>query len=212
MIFCGCGRRWVGIYKNHLDRAYYRCPTNEAEHWRKRCENRYSIRQEVLEDAVWKNIAGLFLDPKTLLEGLAEQRQASAEHVERKQRRRAAIEQAMADIDRKLEMLLDQVLSGEFARSIIEEKRKALMAQRAELEFEIERLSSELENTVLTTGAEVELVKFAKKIRGSIRQADAATKRHIFELVRTRVNVLEPKKIEICCLITGEQIVELSSA
>jgi hypothetical protein len=109
-------------------------------------------------------------------------------------------------------MLLDQVLVGDFAKSVVEEKRNALMSQRSELEYEKNRLTSELEKTVLTTGAEEELVKFAEKIRGSIGRADYQAKRRILEIVRTRVNVLGPRRIEICCLITNEQIVDLSSA
>lgn len=212
MVFCRCGRRWTGIYKNHLKRAYYRCPTNEAELWRHRCDNRYSIRQEVLENTVWANVSALFLDPKTLLDGLNAQRETSAEELERRTRRIAAVEQTIKDVDAKLGMLLDQMLVGEFAKSVVEEKRTALMSQRGELEFERNRLRSEMEKTVLTTGAEEELVSFAKKVRGSILHADFQTKRRILELVRTRVSVLGPKQIEICCLITSEQIVDLSSA
>ena len=86
------------------------------------------------------------------------------------------------------------------------------MNQRVDLESEMRRLSNDLEKTVLTTGAEEELVKFAKKIRGSIGNADSQTKRRILELVQVRVNVLSQKEIEICCLITSEQIVDLSLA
>ena len=117
----------------------------------------------------------------------------------------------MQDTDRKLGVLLDQVLTGEFAQSVIDEKRKALMNQRAELESEMYRLSFELEKMVVTSGAEAELIAFANKVSGSIINADLETKRRILELVQTRVNVLGPNKIEICCLIQSGQIVDISS-
>jgi site-specific DNA recombinase len=211
LVFCPCGRRWVGLYKNRLKRAYYRCPTNEAEHWRHKCESRYSIRQEVLEHVVWDKISYIFLEPETLMQGLAEQRQASEELVERKNRRIEAVDRAIQEIDRKLGVLLDQVLTAEFAQAVIDEKRKVLMAQRAELESEMYRLSFELEHTVITTGAEEELMAFATQVKGSIKNADLETKRRILDLVQTRINVLGPKKIEICCLVQSGQIVDLSS-
>ena len=191
--------------------SYYRCPSNLAEHWRHKCENRFGIRQELLENVVWEKISNLFLEPETLMQGLAEQREASHELVERKNRRIEAIDRAMRDTDRKLSVLLDQVLTGEFAQAVIDEKRKALMNQRAELESEMYRLSFELEKTVITSGAEEELIAFANRVSGSIINADLETKRRILELVQTRVNVLGPKKIEINCLIQSGQIVDILS-
>jgi len=212
LVFCRCGRRWTAVYKDHTQRGYYRCPTNNAELWRHRCDHQYSIRKDIMEYVVWEKISNLFLEPETLVQGLAEQRAESEELVERRNRRLEAIDRATQEADRKLSILLDQVLTGEFAQAVIDEKRKALMNQRAELESEMYRLSLELEKIVLTSGAEEELMAFANKIGGSIKNADEEAKRRILELVQTRVNVLGPYKIEINCLIQSGQIVDLSTA
>ena len=211
LVFCRCGRRWTAVYKDHTQRGYYRCPTNNAELWRHQCDHQYSIRKDILEYVVWEKISNLFLEPETLMQGLAEQRAESEELVERKNRRLEAIDRAIQDVDRKLSILLDQVLTGEFAQAVVDEKRKVLMNQRAELESEMYRLSLELEKIVLTSGAEEELMAFANKIGGSINNADDETKRRILELVQTRVNVLGPYKVEINCLIQSGQIVDIST-
>ena len=49
-------------------------------------------------------------------------------------------EQAIQDIDRRLRVLLDKVLTGEFAKSIVEGEQ-ALIESRADSRFEGERLS-----------------------------------------------------------------------
>lgn len=113
MIFCPCGRRRIGRYKNHLQRAYYRCPATEAEYWRNRCEHRYSHRQEILEDAVWNKVYEFILQPENLLEEMEQQRAQANEDAERKAKRIEAISSAISEVDRQLGLLLDDMLTGD---------------------------------------------------------------------------------------------------
>ena len=100
MVFCPCGRRWTVVYKTHLKRAYYRCPSNEAEHWRKRCEYNFSIRQENLEHAVWETVTNLLLDEEALREEIYRQREDASKETEHKLSRLQTIDDVIAEIDR----------------------------------------------------------------------------------------------------------------
>jgi hypothetical protein len=106
MIFCPCGRRWIGRYKNHLHRAYYRCPTSESESWRSACPARFSFRQEVIETAIWTQVTAYLLHPETLFAEVARQREQQAAESERRGHLRGALESAITDVDRKLGALL----------------------------------------------------------------------------------------------------------
>ncbi len=66
LVFCRCGRRWTGRYKNHLKRAYYRCPVTKKERWMGSCDMPGGIRQDKLEDAIWHKVSDALLNPDNL--------------------------------------------------------------------------------------------------------------------------------------------------
>lgn len=212
LVFCPCGRRWTSVYKSHLKRAYYRCPSNDAEKWRHKCPNRFSIRQEILETKVWEFIAQMFMDPEALHEGLSKQRSEAQKILERKKLRIEAIHNAIDDVDRKLGMLLDQVLAGSFAQSVLDQKRKDLMAQRSQLEGEGVRAQRDLEMITVTPEQELELVEFARQISEKVDNATDETKRRIFDILQLRVDVIDPTHVKVSGVLCDPdgQIVDLS--
>jgi site-specific DNA recombinase len=210
LVFCPCGRRWTAIYKSHLKRAYYRCPTNEAEHWRKRCEYNFSIRQEVLEQAVWDTVKDQLLDRSTLKEEIQRQRNESSTENERKIKRADAIEAAIAEVDKKLGMLLDAYLNGGFAKAVIDQRKNELMIQRDDLEKEAQRIQDELKSAIITEDEESELLAFAEEIRGRLENPTFEQKRRVLELLDLRIDVICRDQVKLSGIIGDGLIVNLS--
>ncbi|MCA9241311.1 MAG: recombinase family protein, partial [Planctomycetales bacterium] len=202
MVFCPCGRRWTVVYKSHLKRAYYRCPTNEAEHWRHRCDNRFSIRQERLEQAVWDKVVSFLLQPDLLREEVEHHRAQTEEETQRVTRRLDAIKQASADIDRKLDMLLDEALTGGFSRAIIDNKRIQLADQRLELQKEAERLQESIQAMTFTQEQEVAIAQFADEIKEPLKDLTFENKRRVLELIKLRVDVISRDQVKLSGVIS----------
>lgn len=210
LVFCPCGRRWTAVYKTHLERAYYRCPTNEAEHWRKRCAYNFSIRQEVLEKAVWDSVKDQLLDRNTLKEEIQRQRDEAAIENERKVKRHKAIEAAIAEVDRKLGMLLDELLTGGFAKAVINQRKNELMTQRDDLEKEAQRVQDELKSAIITVDEENELLEFAEQLQIRLHNPSFEQKRRVLELLDLRVDVICRDKVKLSGVIGDGLIVNLS--
>jgi site-specific DNA recombinase len=211
MVFCPCGRRWTGRFKNHLNRAYYRCPATEAEYWRQRCDSRFGIRQEILEDAVWEKVAAFFLEPENLIAEIERQRAKAKEETERKVNRLEAIDQAIADVDRKMGILLDEVLTSGFSQSIIDQKKNQLIEQRANLVAKANRMKEELKATTITLEQESEIVNFARQMQEALNDLTFEKKRRILELIQLRVDVISRTRVKLTGVISSEGLfVDLS--
>lgn len=212
MVFCPCGRRWIGRYKNHLKRGYYRCPSNEAERWRRGCNNRFSIRQEVLETAVWERICALLLDPENLRSEIERRRAESEAEAVRKKERLVAIDAAIAEVDRKMSVLLNQVLMDGFVQSLIDGRKQALAEERAGLESERARIQEELQATTITSEQEMEIIELACTVGRILDGLEFKDKRRVLELLELRVNVITRTQIELSGVIGEGLVVNLSSA
>ncbi|MBU0495295.1 MAG: recombinase family protein [Chloroflexi bacterium] len=210
MVFCPCGRRWVGRYKNPQKRAYYRCPSTESEYWRGQCEVRFSIRQEIIECDVWGKIAELILDPEQLKKAISEWRAQAEEEASQKTRRLEAIAALVADMDRKMGILLDEVLMGSFSQAIIEQKKGELATQRADLEVEAERIRDELKVTTITREQELEITRLAEEMGEVLDELTFETKRRILELLKLRVDVISRTRVMISGVISKGLFVDLS--
>jgi len=213
MVICPCGRRRVGRYKNHLDRAYYRCPATESEHWRNRCTHRYSHRQEVLEEAVWDKVYEFIVHPENLIEEIEARRAEAEEDVDRRTRRLEAIADAIADVDRQMALLLDEALTSGFTQSILDQKKRQLVQKRTELEAEQGRIVDELNGLTITPEQEAELIRFAEEMSESLIDLSFENKRRVLKLIRLRVNVISRTQVKISGVISSEGLlVDLSSA
>jgi len=209
LVFCPCGRRWCGRYKKHVDRAYYRCPSTDAEYWRNACSTRFSIRQDLLEPSVWQRVVDFLLEPEILLVEIERERSERASESEQRGQRLQASFTAIAGIDRKLAALLDQALEG-FPADIIAAKRRQLTEQRDELESERRRLQAEQIEGTITPETEAMLHELAEVVRESVPCMTFAEKRRLLEILRVRVDVLEPGRVRISGIISGS-VVNLSS-
>jgi site-specific DNA recombinase len=212
LVFCPCGRRWVGRYKNHLKRAYYRCPTTESEPWRNACTNRFSIRQENLEDTVWRAVRDFVLEPDNLRAQIERQRRDCKLEADKKLERLRTIERFIADTDKKLGMLLDQVLTGDFPQAIVEDHKQRLLAQREDSESERRRIQLEIEATTITEDQEQAVLALGRQVRCALDDVPFDDKRRMLELLRIRVDVIDRRTIKISGVISDGSIVETLSS
>lgn len=213
LVFCPCGRRWTVVYKSHLKRSYYRCPTNEAEHWRHRCENRFSIRQEKLEEAVWSKVASFLLDPENLRLEIERHRANSKDEEIRTVQRLEAIDEAIAAVDRRMAVLLEEILSGGFSRAVVDEKKKQLADQRASLVADAERLHDQLRVAMITPDQEAEIDQFADELKDSFQEVTFEGKRRVLELMKLRIDVISRSRVRLTGVISSDGLfVDIASA
>jgi site-specific DNA recombinase len=195
LIFCPCGRRWTAVYKSHLQRAYYRCPTNEAEHWRKRCPNNFSIRQEILEEVVWNNVKELFSNIEKLKLFLDKQWSLYMHNLELNNSRSEEILKSIVSVDKKLGFLLDQLLKEEFTSTVVEPRQKLLTSQRLDLDRELRRVRSEMEQPIISPEKANLIIEFAKNISPRLNEMDFDEKRGILEKLELKISVIDKGQI-----------------
>lgn len=213
MIFCTCGRRWGGRYKTQQKLSYYRCYAHECKPWYAHCESRFSYRKEVVEQAVWEKVTSFFLEPECLQAEIAKRKEESGGDIQRRQDRLEAIEDELEDNKRKMGILLDQVLMGDFSQSLVDSRKQELRLEHDKLTTEQRRISDELEAVTMTAQREQTLLELADRVRDNLTNADFKTKRRLLELLEIRVDVIDKEHCKLSGLISAEGlIVSLSSA
>ena len=205
LVFCRCGRRWTGRYKNHLKRAYYRCPKTEATRWMGFCDMPGGIRQEKLEDAVWHKVTEALLNPVNLRTELSLRRTEREARLEDKQNQVTAIQEELAEVERKLGVLLDQVLVSGFPESVVQERKDVLLARRKHLLTEVKRLQPEPEPSYPSVDDEEGLIHFAEHIQDTLQYVDFDAKRRVLEMLQVRVDVVSQDTIKLSAMIPFRQ-------
>jgi site-specific DNA recombinase len=209
-IFCTCGRRWVGRYKNHLDRAYYRCPTSEHEPWRKACESRFSYRQEVVEGAVWSYVIGQLLHPDRLGAEIARQQQSAQLDAQSRATRLGTLHSQLRDVDRKLEILVGQALDG-VPQSVLDVHKRALLAQRDILEDQRTRNEAGAERIGISGSTLESLQELAAIVQAAEPNLTAEERKRMLEVLRLRVDVIDHTRAVVSGLVS-DTVVDLSSS
>jgi len=201
IVFCRCGRRWTGRYKNHLKRAYYRCPVTEKERWMCSCDMPGGIRQDKLEGAIWDKVSSALLNPENLRLELAQRRAEIDAKVEDKQSEVEAIQKELNEVERKLGLLLDEILTHDFPQSMVQKRKEVLLARRQQLLAETERIHRESHSSQPSRADEDGLVQFAERIQASLQDVDFETKRRVLELLQVRVDVISQKEVKLSALL-----------
>ncbi len=205
LVFCRCGRRWTGRYKNHLKRAYYRCPVTEKERWMCSCDMPGGIRQEKFEDAIWNTVSGALLNPENLRVELAQRRTEVTAKMEDKQAEVAVVQNELAEVERKLGILLDEMLTLDSPESVVQTRKDGLLARRKQLLSEIDRNRRESQKPLPSLVDEEGLIQFAERIQASLEDVDFETKRRVLELLQVRVDVVSPKEVKLSALLPFSQ-------
>lgn len=202
LVFCECGRRWTGRYKNHLGRAYYRCPVTETEPWRGKCTYRHGIEQGKLESVVLAAVKDFLLNPEIRAKGMASERERVGVERQRLTENLAAIDKRISDVQRRLGALLDAALTDGFPADIIDQRKRDLLAEREtqvrEREQALARLSA--------TGApdiEAAIEALAPTVEQAFSLATPAELRRLLELLNIEIYPIDKSTVRLTGIIGG---------
>ena len=198
LVFCQCGRRWTGRYKNHLDRAYYRCPTTESEPWRDPCHARFGIEQRKLEAGVLEAVKAFLLDPEVRRVSLGAERERAANEREQLASDLDTIDRSLNRVERQLGKLLDDMLD-DFPPEIVAKRKRDLVAERQKLAVERERRLAALDMPV--TDIDAAIADLAPTVETAFATAEPAELRQLLELLRVEVHVIDRDHVRLTGVI-----------
>ncbi len=210
MIYCTCGLV-CGCRRRH-DLYYYKCAIKGGEVWKRQCETRFGIRTTVLESLVWEAITDLLLNPEYLKTEIAKQRVASQDKLQTFEERLSAVQSVITDTNRKIGILLDHMLDGEFPQSIIDERRHLLSDKLRKLQAEEQQIKAERAAAVITEEQEDTLIQFAGAIRQGLEHTNFEQKRQILQILRVRVHAIDKHRVKISGYIPfQEEMIDLGA-
>ena len=173
----GCGRHVIGnptysYYKGKRSGPilYYRCQAAQrGDH----CGyGRTTFRAEWVDSLAWGWVRGLLTRQDTLEAGLRDY-QEQREAINRPLRERLQlIDGLLAEIQTKLNRLLDLYLAGDFEREALAERKTRLETERASLTTERARLEQQLHEQAFSEDRLQSILTFADEIAEGIEQAD----------------------------------------
>lgn len=200
MVVCAeCGGRWTGAGDTYGGR--YRCANARGDKWRSPCGQTYRLRQDRVEPAVWDYVIDELLHPERLSGDVARRRKDEAAQRARYQKKLAALDRDIREIDRKFAALLDQALDG-FPAEVIAAKQRELSTQRAMLARL--RADTELESSavVITDDMLAMLEEVARTVQIAAPAMTFAERRQLLRLLRVEVDVIDRAHVRVRGLVT----------
>ena len=195
LVSCGACRLACTGRQLHAGYRYYLCrgrtdPLRAAEG--RRCTARY-IPAGQLDELVWADLCALLTDPAQVTRALA-RAHGGAWLPQELQARQAAIRQALGQLDRQQQRLLDAYLAEVIGLPELQRKREELDRRHATLAAQQRQLDAaagqQLELQAIADGIEA----FCQAIRASLTTATFEQRRQLAELLIDRV------------IVTGEQV------
>jgi len=195
LVSCGACRLACTGRQSAAGYRYYLCrgrtdPLRAAQG--RRCTARY-IPAGQLDERVWADLCALLTDPAQLARALARAR-GGAWLPQELQARQAAIGQALGQLDRQQQRLLDAYLAEVIGLPELQRKRQDLDRRHATLLAQQRQLDAaagrRLELRVVTDGIEA----FCRTVRAGLATATFEQRRQLAELLIDRV------------IVTGDQV------
>ena len=192
LISCGACRLTCGVRQTAPGYRYYQCrgrtdPLRVAQG--QRCTARY-IPAGQLDELVWADLCALVTDPAQVARALA-RAQGGAWLPQELHARQTAIRQALGQLDRQQQRLLDAYLAEIIALAEFQRKRDELDRRRAALAAQQRQLnaaaSQRLELQAVADGIEA----FCQAIRAGLATATFDQRRQLAELLIDRVIVTD---------------------
>ncbi len=203
LLFCKCGMRCTARHtRNWLS---YKCPTNPNHEWSRPCEVRFNISAKTIDDIVWNAVTDILLNPDYLKQEIERQRASSHDTLAVFEERLEAIHAAIDDTNRKIGILLDQMLNNDFPQAIIDERRNLLTDQLYRLQSEQQRVLAEHAKVAITDSEEDTLLQFAGTMRQSLEMAEFEQKRKILKILRVEVYAESLDQVRLTGLIPFRQ-------
>ncbi|MBV7334969.1 hypothetical protein KFU94_43370 [Chloroflexi bacterium TSY] len=147
----------------------------------------------------------LLLSPNYLKQEIQKQRALSQDELETIDEQLAAIRAAIADTNRKIGILLDQMLDNEFPQAIIDERRRLLTDKLHQLQTEEERIHAQQASAIITDDQEQTLIQLATAIRQGLEHTNFEQKQQILRILRIRVDVIDKRRVKLSGYIPFQQ-------
>ena len=192
LISCGACRLTCGVRQTQAGYRYYQCrgrtdPLRVAQG--QRCTARY-IPAGQLDELVWADLCALVTDPAQVARAL-DRAQGGAWLPQELRARQTVIRQALDQLDRQQQRLLDAYLAEIIALAEFQRKRDELDRRRAALAAQQRQLDAaaaqRLELQAVTDGIEA----FCQAIRAGLATATFEQRRQLAELLIDRVIVTD---------------------
>jgi len=194
-----CGYAYGGRYNGGAARkckySYYRCAGTEAHRFggQKVCENK-SLRQDLLDAAVWNDVRSLLSDPARVQEEL--QRRIAGDQPDAQEQAHTKLSGQIEKVRRAIARLIDAYGEGLMEKSEFEPRIKSARTQLAQWQ---EQLQQQIDQQ--TRAREMRLLidnlqTFSRQVASGLENADWATRRQIITTLVKRVEI-EPNQVTI---------------
>jgi site-specific DNA recombinase len=192
LVSCGACRLSCTARQSRAGYRYYLC-RGHTDALRaaqgQRCSSRY-IPAGQLDDLVWADLCALLTDPAQLAHALARAR-GGAWLPQELQARQAAIRQALDQLERQLQRLLDAYLAGVVRLPELERKRQELDGRRATLLAQQRQLDASAQQRLELRAVADGIEAFCQTVRAGLTTASFAQRRLLAELLIDRVIVTD---------------------
>jgi site-specific DNA recombinase len=197
LVSCGLCRLSCTVRRTQAGYRYYLC-RGRTDALRaaqgKRCTARYTPAEQ-LDELVWADLCTLLCDPAQLAHAL-ERARGGAWLPQELQARQATIRQALGQLERQHQRLLDAYLAEVLALAEFDRKRQELDRRRATLATQQHQLDAIAEQRLELRTIADGIQAFCQTVRAGLATATFAQRRLLVELLIDRV-VVTDDKVEI---------------
>jgi site-specific DNA recombinase len=197
LVSCGRCRLSCTVRRTQAGYRYYLC-RGRTDALRvaqgKRCGARYTPAEQ-LDELVWADLCALLADPAQVACAL-ERARGGAWLPQELQARRATLHQALGQLERQQQRLLDAYLAEVLALAEFDRKRQELDRRRATLAAQQQQLDAIAEQRLELRAVADGIEAFCQTVRSGLATATFAQRRLLVELLIDRV-VVTDDKVEI---------------
>ena len=192
LVSCGACRLSCGVRQTGAGYRYYLCrgrtdPLRVAQG--QRCTARY-IPADQLDELVWADLCALLTDPAQVARALTRAR-GGAWLPQELHARQATIRQALSQLKRQQQRLLDAYLAEVIALAELERKREELDRRHATLTAQQRQLDAAAEQRLELQAVADGIESFCQTIRAGLATATFEQRRQLVELLIDRVIVTD---------------------
>ncbi|NJN99585.1 MAG: recombinase family protein [Anaerolineales bacterium] len=159
-----------------------------------RCQARYAPAEQ-LDELVWQDLVQLLSQPELIIQAL--QRAQTGEWLPQQlQARRQSLNQALAQLARQEERLLEAYLAEVIELAELERKRQDITHKQQALDRQVRQLETQLHKQLEIGAITPSIEAFCQRAQQGLAQATFAQKRELVELLIDRV-VIDDAHVEI---------------
>jgi site-specific DNA recombinase len=197
LVSCGCCQLSATARSTPKGQQYYLCRgrTNALRaEAAQRCTARYTPAQQ-LDAVVWADLCAMLTDPPQIRAAL-ERAQGGAWLPQELQARRTGLQQAISQLTRQQERLLDAYLAATIDLAIFERKHHDLAQRTSSVQSQLQELEALAQQRIELRAVASSVEAFCAQVRTGLANATFAQRRALVELLIDRV-VVTNDEVEI---------------